>query len=97
MSIRDRWLSKVDGGVVCIACGRELRRSDAREYDKHGDRWDRAGKQFEYLCKPCYSEYSHQPRKGLEALLVDAGAGTVDRNSFLRRYCELANQETSSG
>ena len=37
--------------VTCIACGDSISRSDAREYDKLGDRWEREGKDFEFLCK----------------------------------------------
>ncbi|WP_336024326.1 DUF7562 family protein [Halobellus salinisoli] len=57
--------------VVCIACGASLPRSDTREYDKHGNRWERHGKSFEHLCKECYRELCHQPRGELEALLID--------------------------
>ncbi|WP_435183155.1 DUF7562 family protein [Halobellus sp. EA9] len=57
--------------VVCIACGTSLARSEAREYDKHGNRWERHGKSFEHLCKECYRDLCHQPRGDLEALLVD--------------------------
>lgn len=57
--------------VVCIACGTSLPRSEAREYDKEGNRWDRHGKSFEHLCKACYRDLCHQPRDELEALLID--------------------------
>jgi len=57
--------------VVCIACGTSLPRSEAREYDKHGNRWERHGKSFEHLCKECYRGLCHQPRGELEALLID--------------------------
>ena len=57
--------------VVCIACGTSLPRSEAREYDKQGNRWERHDKSFEHLCKECYRELCHQPRNELEALLVD--------------------------
>ena len=57
--------------VVCIACGTSLPRSEAREYDKQGNRWERHDKSFEHLCKECYRELCHQPRDELEALLVD--------------------------
>jgi len=60
-----------DGTVVCIACGASVSRSDAREYDKEGDRWERRGKTFEYLCKECYRDLCHQPRDELERLLVE--------------------------
>lgn len=79
--------------VTCIACGETVARSDAREYDKHGDRWDREGKEFEYLCKPCYQEYCHQPRDGLEATLCAAGAGECGLSAFLRRYREQVTDE----
>jgi len=72
--------------VTCIACGASVERSKAREYDKHGDRWDRADKEFEHLCKPCYRECCHQPRDGLEELLVDVEAGEVDRDRFLEAF-----------
>jgi len=75
--------------VVCTACGDTVPRSDAREYDKYGDRWDRDGKTFEYLCKPCHQECCHQPRNGLEATLVQAEAGETDQESFLRKYQQL--------
>jgi len=57
--------------VVCIACGTSLPRSEAREYDKQGNRWERHDKSFEHLCKGCYRGLCHQPRDELEALLVD--------------------------
>jgi hypothetical protein len=79
--------------VTCIACGESVPRSKAREYDKHGDRWDREDKEFEHLCKPCYRTLCHQPRKGLESLLADAGAGDVTRSEFLRRYSEAVDAE----
>lgn len=70
------WRSVGDDSTVvtCIACGTELSRSEAREYDKEGDRWDRHGKEFEYLCKECHSELCHQPRDGLEATLLEVAA-----------------------
>ncbi len=74
--------------VTCVACGRELPRVDAREYDKHGDRWERRGKDFEHLCKTCHEQLCHQNRAGLEDLLVDIGAGTHDDGEFLRRYVQ---------
>ena len=73
-------------GVTCIACGEQLPRSQAREYDKHGDRWERRDKDFEFLCKPCYRECCHQPREGLEETLVRADAGDTDPGTFLERY-----------
>ena len=78
-----------DQQVTCIACGETLARADAREYDKHGDRWSREGKTFEYLCKPCDREYCRQSRDGLEETLIAADAGKTNRKTFLRRFCEL--------
>ncbi|MFB6091653.1 MAG: hypothetical protein ABEK02_01440 [Haloquadratum sp.] len=82
--------------VVCIACGSSIPRSEAREYDKQGDRWERRGKSFEHLCKECYRDLCHQPREGLEALLVeleesdrptatDADRDAVDRDTDAER------------
>lgn len=76
-----------DREVTCIACGQALQRADAREYDKFGDRWTREEKSFEYLCKPCDGDHSHLPRDGLETMLVESGAGNVDRETFLHRFC----------
>lgn len=87
MSSHHRWLPGADEEVACIACGRSVTRSAAREYDKHGARWDRTDKTFEYLCTDCHGDCCHQPRDGLEARLVSAGAGEVDRDTFLRRFC----------
>jgi hypothetical protein len=72
--------------VVCIACGEELAREGAREYDKEGDRWDRRDKEFEYLCKACYGELTHQPRDGLEATLEAIEASDQSAAEFVRRY-----------
>jgi hypothetical protein len=80
--------------VTCIACGTELARGDAREYDKYGDRWDRAGKEFEFLCKPCYREQCHQPRRDLEDLLTEIEAGELDRDRFLEWYCALVERRS---
>lgn len=81
--------------VVCIACGETVERAGAREYDKHGDRWDRANKEFEYLCKPCHGELCHQPRKGLESLLVEVNAGEGTREEFLARYAAAVERSES--
>ena len=40
------WRRRDPTEVTCIACGEEVPRSSAREYDKHGDRWTREDKQF---------------------------------------------------
>lgn len=76
--------------VTCIACDATVERSAAREYDKHGDRFERQDKNFEYLCKPCHRELCHQPRGDLERTLMEAGAGKGAREDFLERYTELA-------
>jgi hypothetical protein len=89
MPSRGPWSGGSNEDVTCIACGAEVPRSAAREYDKHGDRWEREGKEFEYLCKPCDRDCCHQNRDGLEELLVRAGAGRTDRDTFVRRFCEL--------
>ena len=73
--------------VVCIACGESLSREEAREYDKQGDRWNRRGKEFEYLCKECHRGLSHQPRDDLEAVLTDVeAAADGGREAFVRAY-----------
>jgi hypothetical protein len=75
-----------DRTVTCVACGTELPRTDAREYDKYGDRWDREGKCFEYFCKPCFRDLVKQPRVGLETQLEDAGAGKVPDSIFFELF-----------
>ena len=90
MDFRNAWHRGTDEAVRCIACGETVARSDAREYDKYGDRWNRDSKSFEYLCKPCYKECRHVDRTGLEDRLESAGAGIVSRDAFLRRYRDLA-------
>ncbi|WP_207586877.1 DUF7562 family protein [Halomontanus rarus] len=90
------WPSWREARVTCIACGETLPRSEAREYDKYGDRWDRDDKEFEYLCKPCDGDLSRQSRHGLEALLVDVEAevdggdrdGESDRTAFCLGYLD---------
>lgn len=79
-----------DDEVTCIACGEQIAREVAREYDKRGDRWDRHGKSFEFLCKACHRDLCRQPRDGLEERLTEAGAGERDRDAFLRAYRELS-------
>ena len=85
-----------NGSVDCIACGETVDRSDAREYDKEGDRWDRRGKEFEHLCKSCHTDLCHQPRDELEALLVDIDAGTLGDVEFLDRYCRAVEDRYDS-
>jgi hypothetical protein len=75
-----------DTTVTCIACGSTVDRANAREYDKHGDRWDREEKAFEYFCKPCDREHDRIPRDGLEDLLVSCDAGDVSNGQFLDSY-----------
>ena len=82
--------------VVCPACGERVSRGDAREYDKFGDRWDRREKTFEYFCRACHDGLSLQDRAGLEATLGEAGAGEVDRTTFLERFCALADDRSES-
>ncbi|RQG96559.1 DUF7562 family protein [Natrarchaeobius chitinivorans] len=72
--------------VTCLACGDEVSRSTAREYDKYGDRWDREDKTFEHLCKDCYTDLCRQPRDELEDLLVELEAGERGQKSFLSGY-----------
>ena len=81
--------------VTCIACGESIRRADAREYDKEGDRWQREDKEFEFLCKPCYKELCHQPRDGLEDRLVEIGAGVTDRDAFLDAFVTEDRSKTN--
>jgi hypothetical protein len=88
------WRSGGREDVTCIACGAEVPRSKAREYDKQGERWERREKDFEFLCKPCYRECCHQPRGGLESDLVRAGAGAVDRETFLAQYHDVVSGES---
>lgn len=81
--------------VTCIACGDTTARSDAREYDKHGDRWTRTDKHFEYLCKPCFRRLTKHARDGLEAALDDAGAGRVPDDEFLARFLDATREDTA--
>ncbi|MFC7166776.1 DUF7562 family protein [Halospeciosus flavus] len=90
------WTPGSDASVTCIACGEDLDREQAREYDKYGDRWDRDGKEFEYLCKSCYRGLSKADRAGLESLLVDVGAGSLSNEEFLHRYVDAARTEGDS-
>lgn len=83
--------------VVCIACGDELAREQAREYDKEGDRWDRRDKEFEYLCKRCYGDLTHQPRQGLEATLTAIEATGESPEAFVRRYLDAVDERADRG
>lgn len=75
-----------DGLVTCIACGDRVPRSDAREYDRYGDRWDRTGKEFEYLCKPCFTRECHFPRRDLESILLTLDGDESSTVDFVRAY-----------
>jgi hypothetical protein len=88
------WRSRSEGDVTCIACGTDVARSSAREYDRYGDRWGKRDRDFEFLCKPCYRECCHQPREGLEDDLVEAEAGTADQREFLTKYHEVVADGT---
>ncbi|WP_290809935.1 hypothetical protein [Halovivax sp.] len=79
--------------VRCLACDERVLRDDAREYDKYGDRWDREGKSFEHFCKPCDRTRCRRSRDGVEARLVEAGAGEVSRAAFLARLAALQGPE----
>ncbi|WP_340098903.1 DUF7562 family protein [Salinibaculum salinum] len=85
------WRSRSDGDVTCIACGDEVPRSKAREYDRYGDRWGSRDREFEYLCKPCHRECCHQPRKGLEETLIKADAGHVSRDTFVAQFHDIVS------
>ena len=78
--------------VTCIACGESVPRSEAREYDKYGDRWDRRDKAFEYLCRPCDRERCHRSRDDLESLLTDAEAAADEGAAFVSAYLALAEE-----
>ena len=87
--------------VVCIACGDSVLREDAREYDKEGDRWNRRDKEFEYLCADCDDEISHQPRDGLESLILSIESDGLTTEEFLDRYADAvaddADDRTDEG
>jgi hypothetical protein len=89
------WGSRKNRGnetVTCISCGNRVTRQQAREYDKFGNRWERTGKEFEYLCKPCYRGECHQPRDELESILIEMNAGSVSQEEFLRAYARLVHE-----
>ncbi|WP_101295383.1 DUF7562 family protein [Halegenticoccus soli] len=82
--------------VVCIACGTSVLRSEAREYDKEGNRWDRYGKEFEHLCKACYRDLCHQPRDGLESMLLEIEQDGTSQEEFLARYLGAVEERYDS-
>ena len=86
-----------DDHVTCVACGRSIARSDAREYDKEGDRWSRTGKEFEHVCKSCHRDLNHQPRNELEGLLIDVEcSSSMSQAEFVDRYNQLVEERYGS-
>ena len=83
--------------VICIACGESVLREDAREYDKEGNRWDRRDKRFEYLCTDCDDTLCHQPRDGLESLILSIESDGLSQEEFLERYAEAVMADIDSG
>ena len=81
-----------EDSVDCIACGRHVAREGAREYDPYGDRWDREGKVFDFLCKPCHNEQCHLPRRGLENRLVAIENESSSAVGFISAYFESLRQ-----
>jgi len=81
--------------VVCIACGVEIPRHDAREYDRYGDRFKRRGKRFEYLCERCDAELCHHPREGVEARLCAIESAVTSRTELVRMF--LTDRGQTSG
>jgi hypothetical protein len=90
------WNGRNRTTVVCVACGTSVTRSQAREYDKEGNRWERQDKQFEHLCKECYRGLCHQPRDDLEALLVEIESAGQTESEFLSAYFELVCERYGS-
>lgn len=82
------------GTVTCIACGESLPRADAREYDKYGDRWTREGKEFEYLCKPCFRDLTKHSRDGLEDVLEGVEGRHLSQEEFVAAFID-ATRETA--
>jgi len=92
MSFRNAW-HRGDSTVTCIACGASVARSDAREYDKYGDRWSREDKSFEFLCTACDQARCHSPRDGLEDRLIEAATGAECPETFVARYLAIAGKD----
>ncbi len=80
--------------VTCPACGESIARSEAREYDKEGNRWERHDKSFEHFCKRCFRELCHQPRGDLESTLADIQESGLSQSAFLARYIAAVDGET---
>jgi len=72
-------------------------REDAREYDKEGDRWSRRDKEFEYLCTDCDDDICHQPRDGLESLILSIESDGLSREEFLDRYTDAVEADATDG
>ncbi len=72
--------------VTCPACGSQVERCDAREYDPQGNRWERTGKTFEFFCKPCFREICQLPRKDLEETLCRIDGPHDSPAAFLAAY-----------
>jgi hypothetical protein len=87
--------SDEDRTVICIACGESVPRSAAREYDKTGNLWERHEKDFEHVCKDCFRELSHQPRSGLESLLIDIEGDGLSETEFLQRYLDRVDDDNA--
>ena len=68
-------------------------REDAREYDKEGNRWDRRDKEFEYLCTDCDDDICHQPRDGLESLILSFESDGLSQEEFLGRYADAVMED----
>ena len=90
-----RTRSNRDGDTItCTACGASVPRTEAREYDKEGNRWDRHDKQFEHFCKDCFRDLCHQPRGDLEATLVEIETNDLSQAEFLARYLHSVDSNT---
>jgi len=90
------WRSRSNRGtktVSCTACGDAVPRSEAREYDKEGNRWERHDKEFEHFCKDCFRELCHQPRGDLEATLTGIEEENLSQSEFLARYLDSVDSE----
>jgi len=91
------WRTRSNRGldtITCTACGDSVPRSEAREYDKEGNRWDRHDKEFEHFCKDCFRDLCHQPRDDLEATLVEIEASGLSQAEFLARYLGSVDSKT---
>lgn len=90
------WRTRSNRGgttVTCPACGDSVPRSEAREYDKEGNRWERHDKEFEHFCKDCFRELCHQPRGDLEATLTGIEGEGLSQAEFLARFMQSVDSE----